>query len=309
MWFPYSLPVQWRAESEPERIKASLADETKREFLIGFYLHSPITREWQVELQLTEPYWTEVTEPDGRFSVGYYPGATGQLAEIICRIEESASPAAVRRSYAYVSRTLSCWSALKGRGFAILGFKVADLRHEAKWRSLPHRPSVESFELPSCTVLPEPYWTIATLYREARNSASDVYRLLCCYKILWMWVKRAGPFGLAPERTSEPEIKAANDYHVTQKMLVLSGLIHHRPELEGVSFAGLLEPLTTWRQWALRAVLDEELPDQVDDYERAAGTSLKHRRLRTRAAVGLLQSQLASAPRNAYNLARASARP
>jgi hypothetical protein len=267
MWFPYSLPVRWRAESEPKRIQASLADTTPREFLIGFYLHNPITREWQVELQLTEPHWIQVTDQGGEISVGYYPSATGQLAEIICRIEEATSAAAVRRCYAFVSRTLSCWSALKGRGFAVLGFKVADLRHEAKWRALPHRPSVERFEPPARAALPTPYWTLTTLYREARNSASDVYRLLCCHKILWMWIKRADPFGQLQVRASQFGMQLAGDYQVTEKMLALSGLIHYRPELEGVRFADLLEPLATWRRWALQAVVDEDLPDQLGEYE------------------------------------------
>lgn len=269
MWFPYSLPVRWRAESELNRIQASQADETRREFLIGFYLHNPITREWQVELQLTEPYWTQVIEPGGGISVGYYPGTSGELAEIICRIEELNCAVAVRRCYACVSRTLSCWSALKGRAFAILGFKVADLRHEAKWRAVPHRPSTLGFDLPPREGLPETYWTITALYREARNSASDIYRLLCCHKILRMWASGVDPFGLSQARVSKlgTELADEDGFRISRLMLVTSGLIHYSPELEGVKFVDLLEPLTAWHQWALQAISDEDLPDRLDDYE------------------------------------------
>jgi hypothetical protein len=267
MWFPYSLPVRWKAESERSRISDSLVDETKRDFLIGFYLHNPVIREWQVEIQLKEPQWVQAIEQGQALSVGYYPSETGQLAEIICRIQESSSAAAVRRCHAHVSRTLNCWCALKGRGFAIAGFRVADLRHDARWRALPHRPSVESFELPPCGTLPETYWTVMALYREVRNSPSDIYRFLCCLKILSLWTKRADPFKLLRARSAELGLVLQHDYCIDQDMLVLSGLLNYRPDLEGVGFDELLEALTAWRGWALHAVIDEDLLPLLDDYE------------------------------------------
>jgi hypothetical protein len=267
MWFPYSLPVQWKAEGERGHIDESLADNTAREFLIGFYLRNPVTREWQVELQLKEPRWVPVTEPAKGMSVGYYPNETGQLSEIIYRIQESNSAIAVRLCYAHVSQMLSCWSALKGRGFAIAGFRIADLKHEAKWRMLPHRPSTLSFDLSLCEAMPKSYSTITTLYREARNSPSDIYRFLCCRKILGMWVKRADPFKLLQARAEKLEMELANGHYVDQEMLLLSGMTHYRPDLEGIGFGELLDSLAEWHQWTLRAVIDEELPARLGDYE------------------------------------------
>ncbi len=268
MWFPYSLPVRWKAESERSRINDSLADETEREFLIGFYLHNRVTREWEVELQLKEPHWVPATEQGTAISVGFYPNETGQLTEIICRTRGSGSTTALKRCHNHVSRTLNYWSAVKGRGFAILGFRVADLNHEARWRVLPHRPSTESFDLPPSEALPEPYWTVMALYREARNSPSDTYRFLCCQKILKLWIKGADPFTRLRARATETGRDLAQDHRVDQEMLALSGLLNYRPELEGASFDELLDAMAQWRDWAVRAVIDEDPPPALDDYER-----------------------------------------
>ncbi len=267
MWFPYSLPVQWKAESERSHINDSLADNTEREFLIGFYLHNRVTREWEVELRLEEPYWMAATEQDPAVSVGYYPNETGQLTEIICRIRESSSATALKRCHHQVSRILDCWSVMKGRGFAILGFRVADLTHDARWRALPHRPSAETFELPPCDVLPEAYWTMMALYREARNSSSDTYRLLCCDKILRVWAKHADPFNLLRTRAAELRCELAQDYRVDREMLALSGLANTRPELEGIRFNDLLNSITPLRDWAVDVLSEEILPPDLDDYE------------------------------------------
>jgi hypothetical protein len=267
MWFPYSLPVRWKAEGERSRINDSLADETEREFLIGFYLYNRATREWEVELQLKEPCWVPADAQQAAVSVGFYPNETGQLTEIICRIRESSSAAALRRCHSHVSRILNYWSAVKGRGFAILGFRVADLNHDARWRALPHRPSTERFELPRCELLPEPYWTIMALYREARNSASDTYRFLCCYKILRAWAKQADPFGLLRAQAAKLKYELAQDYQVDREMLALSGLVNFRPELEGTRFSQLLDSIGRWRDWGIQAVIDEGLPPSLDDYE------------------------------------------
>jgi len=267
MWFPYSLPVRWKAEGDRSRINDSLADETEREFLIGFYLHNRVTREWEVELQLKEPYWAPATEQGSAVSVGYYPNETGQLAEIICRIRDSNSARALKRCHDHVSRVLDCWSVIKGRGFAILGFRVADLSHDARWRVLPHRPSTETFDLPPCEAMPEAYRTLLALYREARNSPSDIYRLLCCYKILRVWVEGAAPFDLLQARTAELGCQTVQEQRVDREMLALSGLASFRPELEGMRFDELLDSIASWREWAVDA-LSVERPPPAFDYER-----------------------------------------
>jgi hypothetical protein len=44
------------------RVDDSLANETQREFLIGFYRHNQDTREWQVDLPLKESCWIAAAE-------------------------------------------------------------------------------------------------------------------------------------------------------------------------------------------------------------------------------------------------------
>lgn len=84
-----------------------------------------------------------------------------------------------------------------------------------------------------------------------------------------MWASGVDPFGLPQARISELKVDLGGEanFHVNRLMLVLSGLIHYSPELEGHSFVDLLEALTPWRQWCLKAVSDEGLPDRLDDYE------------------------------------------
>jgi Methylamine utilization protein MauJ len=148
----------------------------------------------------------------------------------------------------------------------VAGFRIADLNHDARWRMLPHRPSTESFDLPSCD-LPESYWTITSLYREARNSPSHTYRFLCCHKIVRLWATSDGPFNLLRSRAAELGRNPAEDHRVDQEMLGLSGLVNFRPDLEGVSFEKMLDALVPWRDWAMQAVIDEGLLLSMDDYD------------------------------------------
>lgn len=92
MWFPYSLPVRWKAECERSCVGASLADPDEREFIISFLLHSRVTGEWGVEVHLEEPRWVTYAEQQPTFSTGYYPNESGRLDEIICRMQASPCP-------------------------------------------------------------------------------------------------------------------------------------------------------------------------------------------------------------------------
>lgn len=262
MWFPYSLPVRWKAESERHRIDESLADPDPREFLIGFILQSRVGSEWGVEVRLDEPRWLTHAGQGEAFSTGYYPNESGRLAEIICRMEESSPASALRRSHAHVSRTLDRWSAAKGRGFAILGFRIADLKHQARWRSLPHRPSDEDFDTLIETELPDSFGHVVALYRQARNSSSDIYRLLCCCKILRLWTEGKAPFELARSGGERAE-----SLKVTREMMGLSGMIEFRPDLEGTPFSRLLDRIAPWPERATATITPDGCPVDLSDYE------------------------------------------
>lgn len=266
MWFPYSLPVRWKAESERSRISEADADNTEREFLIGFYLHNKLTGDWEVELQLEKSFWVEASEQGQPLSVGYYPSDAGQLSEIICRLPVTSPEAALRYAYPYVCRVLDLWSARKGRGFAILGFRVADLKHDVRWRALPHRPSAERLELSAATNVPDAGWSVLALYREARDASSDIYRLLCCRKIIQMWSDCIEPFDVEGEADTAHQQADSAAMVVSREMLILSGLIDFYPDLEETRFDKLLTLVEPWCAWAKQLLSDEPLLSNTHDY-------------------------------------------
>lgn len=108
--------------------------------------------------------------------------------------------------------------------------------------------------------MPERYRTVAALYREARNSRSDLYRLLCCHKILGMWKHDTYPFDVNQLQRDQRR--------VTQEMLVVADLRGYDPELEGVSFEELVSRLDEWCAWAIESVSGEALPEPLEDYEK-----------------------------------------
>ena len=50
-------------------------------------------------------------------------------------------------------------------------------------------------------------------------------------------------------------------------MLVLSGMIEFRPDLEGTSFSKLLDRIGPWRDRAAASVVSDQFPVDLDDYE------------------------------------------
>ena len=251
MWFPYTLPVQWKAESPREQVHEAWADQALRDFLVGFNLRNPVTRDWEVELHLQEPQWLQGTTADGEaLEMGFYPGDNERLTEIMFRLKGTDPRVVAAECYDRVCRQLDYWSALYGRGLDIAGLRVADLRHDARWRVLPHRPSAETFQLPRPDRVSEEWLDAAALYRESRNTANPVFRLAGLGRVL-----------RARSRDGEQAT-------VTKEMLVLSGMLHFRPELEGQSLAGLPNRVEDWLDWARQRLADPEVPAPLRDYGR-----------------------------------------
>ncbi len=256
MWFPYSLPTSWKVEGERGRANDSFADDDTRDFLIGFQLRNPVSREWSVELQLAKSEWLAQRDLGGEVvRVGYFPDENDRLAEIACKLKDSDTRNAVRRGYALVSRILNYWSAEYGRGFSVGGLRIADLKHDARWRLVPHWPSAQTFNTPHLEDLPESFWPMASLYREGRTSTSDRHRFLCCHTILSTWARGGPPFDAAPDRAAGSP-SARSGLRVTQELMVLSGMHNFSPELEGTPFEDLPERLKDWHRAAVSFVLE-----------------------------------------------------
>ncbi len=265
MWFPYSLPTAWKVEGDRQRVNDSQADDQPREFLVAVQLRNPVLREWSVELQLADAKTTTQAGPDGdTITVGYFPDENSRLAEITCKMHETNAHDAACKSYALVSKILSTWSAEHGRGFGIGGMRVADLKHGARWRAMPHWPSALEFRAPVLTGVPEEFFRVADLYREGRTSGSDRYRFLCCGTILEMWRRSEPPFGPKAKRAKKAPPQDA-DLKVTQELMALSGLHNFTLDLEGTPFMELPERLKPWHTKALAFALEGSGDGDVED--------------------------------------------
>lgn len=264
MWFPYSLPTSWKVEGERECANDSFADDQSREFLIGVQLRNPVAREWSVELQLKEPKTVVENDITGEpVQISFFPDENERLAEIVCKMKDTNTKKAVRRCYALVSDILDYWSAEYGRGFSIGGLRIADMKHNARWRVVPHWPSALSFTLPALSEIPQSLLSLARLYREGRTSTSDRYRFLCCESVLARWNRRDPPFDWLSE---EDNVQPLNEeLYVNEELMVISGMIGFSPELEGTSFSELPERLKDWHLDAVRFALEGR--DEIDEKE------------------------------------------
>lgn len=268
MWFPYSLPTAWKVEGDRQRVNDSQADGEPRDFLIAVQLRNLVLREWSVELQLAEPKSVVQTGQDGEsVSIVYYPDENSRLAEITCKLSDTNARSAMCKSFALVSKMLSVWSAEYGRGFSIGGLRIADLKHNARWRVMPHWPSALEFRTPDLTGLPKEFWNVASLYREGRTSGSDRYRFLCCETILERWRRCEPPFTPKAERAKRRSAKD-EDSCATRELMTLSGMVSFSPELEGTSFAMLPERLNPWHKEALAFALEGRGDGGAEDLTR-----------------------------------------
>ncbi|MEX2517379.1 MAG: hypothetical protein WD572_10825 [Gammaproteobacteria bacterium] len=267
MWFPYSLPTSWKIECDRARAHDALADDQEREFLIGIQLRNPVSREWSVELQLQKPRWESHHDHSGGIiKVGYFPDENERLSEVACKLEDTNIRSAVDRSYQLVSDMLNFWSASYGRGFSIGGLRIGDLKHDARWRVLPHWPSAQTFELAKVAAVPKSLLAAANLYREGRTSTSDRYRFLCCEAILGKWKRGESPFGqrsVARELTQGHEQPPAEtEPRVTQEIMVISGMHEIMPDLDGIKLSDLPERLGAWHAAAVEYVLNGNIEDE-----------------------------------------------
>lgn len=257
MWFPYTLPAQWKVECDRERVRDSQADTGEREFLVGFYLQNPVSQEWQVELHLQEPQWIEFEYRGGRISAGFYPHDEERLAEILCRVQAQGHTEAVEYCHGFVTQLLNYWCAWYGRGLGIAGYRVADLRHEARWRAIPHRPSSEKFTVPDINRCGEKMDGLFELYRMVRTSNSPIHRFLCAYKLINLLNNPQAPSKLRGLVEAET---------VTKEMLVISGVIKYQPQLEGRQLTELPELLRSWRESSLAYIIDVETSGQPMEF-------------------------------------------
>lgn len=250
MWFPYSLPANFRVEGDRQCADKSALDDSSREFLIACQLRNPISNDLSVELRLSEPRLLKWKEPTGDFiQISLFPNDGGRLSEIVTKLADTRLQKAVERCHLAVSMFLDFWSSTSGRGFSVAGIRAADLKHNARWRAMPHWPSALDLPLAPPKELPDGFWSAAQLYREGRTSSKDRYRFLCCYALVGKWSRAEPPFQW--KNKNSPRIKELASATVNRETMALSGAMLFAPELEGLPIEDLPDALAPWHARAM----------------------------------------------------------
>ncbi len=195
MWVPYHALGPLKVEGDREAAAASERDRTPRSFLISFFLHAPWSRTIETDLGLEQEREVQLEGPAGRIRrARLCPGPSGRLAEVLVAVEAESARAALAEAWPAVHAACARWSVASGRGLAVIGWKIADTVHRARWAHTPFRPS--TVPLPELAALPlrREHWLLLRAYEEGRRGWSVPLRLLAAHRILIARRDRAEPF-------------------------------------------------------------------------------------------------------------------
>jgi len=250
MWVPYNLLSPLKAESPKPAILASEAATNERDFVVGFFLRNPVTRSWETDVLVSASDRDEQITIDGRQGTMQASGnRSGKLEEIIYTLPAKGAVPALAACHEHVVKRLDEMILQYGRGIELVGWRVADIEHGARWRCIPFRPSALEASSYVHDIRPA-YDEVLRLYREARCTTSARWRLICAGAILDAVVAGREPFGI----DGGQELVNRGVPPVTNDMLIRSNAIIAHPHLKGatvVEVRDLVEP----RRQALLAAL------------------------------------------------------
>lgn len=251
MWVPYNLLSPLKADVTRSAVLASEAAKNERDFVVGFILRNPVSRSWESDLLIAEEDREAPVILDGcRGTVHASVNHAGKLEELIYNIRSCGAVPALVHCYQDVVKRLEVLILKSGRGIEIVGWRVVDVEHGARWKCLPSRPSaVQSSEMQDA---PPQYHEMMRLYREARCATSARWRLICAGAILDAAVMGRDPF--RPNETTE-EASAADSIRITNDMLIRSNAIIMHPDLKGATIADFHAVLEPKRQALLKGLL------------------------------------------------------
>ncbi len=195
MWVPYEALGPLRIEGDREAAEASQRDDTSRTFLVSFFLESPGGREIETDFALSGEENAGLVDAGGvARTARLAAGPTGRLSELLVSVEARRLEEALAQAWQLVATATARWSTASGRAVAIAGWRIADLRHGARWRLAPFRPS--TVPLPPTPDLPlrSEHFTLLRIYQEARRSRSIFSRLLFAQRILSAFDRGTEPF-------------------------------------------------------------------------------------------------------------------
>lgn len=249
MWIPYNLMPPLKADLPPETIAASAASKEPRGFVVGFYVRGSGQKAWEADILVASlAPQTEVLST-GPATILFSGATTGKLTEIVYTLQATGAMEALKAAYEGAARLVEELCLRHGRALDMIGWRVADSVHFARWRCVPFLPSAlmgtaERYDIPAHL---EP---VVRLYREARSAARPLWRLLCAAAVLDQIFDRSD------------ESAATNaESPVTLDMLVRSGAYGVLPELQNVPISDLRKRIEPVRQHHMR-LLGSARPSQ-----------------------------------------------
>ncbi|MBI1649736.1 methylamine utilization protein MauJ [Hyphomicrobium sulfonivorans] len=240
MWIPHNQLGPLRAESSGEVIEASQAATEERMFVVGFILCNTLTKAWETDLLVVPDEAKREIEIDGRpATLHASANVAGKLHELIYTFKATSAADALAPAYRHVNDELDKLALQYGRSFELVGWRLADVEYEARWRFVPFRPSALLPELKTGT-LPEAYAEALQLYRQARNAVSPAWRLIAAGAIVDAAVSRRAPF-------DSGEIDYAT-LPVAVDVLVRSGTLMTHPELKDANMTAVRDVVQAARK-------------------------------------------------------------
>jgi hypothetical protein len=249
MWVPYNLLSPLKAESPKPAILASEAATNERDFVVGFFLRNPVTRNWETDILVSASDRDEQITIDGRQGTMQASGnRSGKFEEIIYTLPAKGAVPALAACHEHVVKRIDEMILQYGRGIELVGWRVADIEHGARWRCIPFRPSA----LAASYVhnIPPAYDEALRLYREARCTTSARWRLICAGAIINAAVAGREPFA----NDGDQELVNHGVPPVTNSMLIRSNAIIAHPHLKGATVIEVRDLIEPRRQALLTAL-------------------------------------------------------
>ncbi|MBU3030722.1 methylamine utilization protein MauJ [Paracoccus marinaquae] len=238
MWIPYDIRASLKAEGSRDAVRLSQADALNREFLVGFYLRNPVTQAWELDLiaQDAAPELSAGPALPGAF-LGLHANDAGKLAEVIYRLPAGSAGEALQLAHGDLQARMLGWLARIGRGMAIAGWRVADMKHGARWRCTPFRPSAMKVDFDVLAAMDADLAPVAELFQRARNAPDAASRLIAGFAVL-----------VAATRHPAMAGSGAGTLCITREMLIHSGAIALDEPLLDLPLTGLIGILRSEHQ-------------------------------------------------------------
>ncbi|WP_312528010.1 methylamine utilization protein MauJ [Paracoccus sp. (in: a-proteobacteria)] len=235
MWIPYDIRASLKAESDPASVRISRADDSSRDFLVGFFLRNPVTQAWELDLVASAAGQELATAstPAG-MRISFHGNDSGKLSEVIYRLPATSAQDALNRAYGDFQPRMLRYLTEIGRGMAIAGWRIADTAHSARWRCTPFRPSAMHLDFDALAPVARDLVPFVELFQRARNAPDAASRLMAAFAVL------------SAAQNGHPALEGANAgaFRITQEMLVHAGAMEFSDAFLGLALVDFIAAIT-----------------------------------------------------------------